>query len=161
MADTLTVPLTNGVRHSFASIELKLAGQIFLGFTAINYSRTRSRGLGRGAHPDPLFKTRGENEYSADCELFLAEFMAFLKAAKGGGSIQGYGDVQFDVIVTYQEEGFDPIVDELIGCSIDSTEASNGTGTDPTVRSVDLNPLKIRFGREDDTTTPLAPAPGA
>lgn len=160
MADTLTVPLTNGVRHSFASIELKLANQIFLGFTAINYTRTRNRGLGRGAHPDPLFKTKGENEYSADCELFFAEFMAFIKAVRAVGGIPAYGDIMFDVIVTYTEVGFEPVVDELIGCSIDSTEASNGQGTDPTTRKVDLNPLKIRFGREDDTT-PLQPPPGA
>jgi hypothetical protein len=158
MTDQLTVPLVNGCRHSFASIELKLAGQIFLGFKSINYSRTRSRGEVRGAHPDPIAKTRGENAYTADCELFLAEFMAFLAVVCGSDDISGYGDIAFDVTVTYSEDGFTTIVDEIIGCHVDTTEASNGQGTDPTVRKVDLGPLKVRFNRKDDLKTPLTPS---
>jgi hypothetical protein len=158
MADQLTVPLVNGVRHSFASIELKLAGQIFVAFKSINYSRTRARGEVRGAHPDPIAKTRGENSYSADCELYLAEFMQFLRAVAGNDDISGYGDIAFDVTVTYSEDGFDVIVDEIIGCHVDTTEASNGQGTDPTVRKVDLGPLKIRYNRQDDLQNPLTPS---
>ena len=42
MATPVSVPLVNGFRYSFASVEAKVAGQIFF-ILAINYSRTRSR----------------------------------------------------------------------------------------------------------------------
>lgn len=160
MTEQLVVPLVNGVRHSFASIEAKFAGQIFLGIKSINYSRTRSRGEVRGTHPDPIAKTRGENAYTADCEMYLAEFMAFLRAVTGSDDLTGYGDIEFDVTVTYSEDGFSTIVDEIITCHVDTTEASNGQGTDPTLRKIDLGPMKVRYGRYDDLKSPLTPPPG-
>lgn len=145
-----------GVRHGFASVELKLAGSLFVGFKSINYSRKRNRAVVRGNHPDPLGKTRGENEYSADCEVYFAEWQQFMSQVLKG---PGYGDAIFTVLVTYGENGFDTVADELIGCSMDSTEASNSQGPDPTVRKFDLGPIKIKFGGVDDLTRPLvAPA---
>ena len=143
-------PLINGRRHSFASIELKLNGQIFIGFKSINYSRTRSRTMVYGTSPDPLGKTRGTNEYKADCELYLAEFQNFVNDL---GS--GYGDISFDITVTYSENGFDSICDVIKGCTLDSTDASNSQGTDATVRKMDLNPIKILFNGIEDLDVPL------
>ena len=150
MAD-LQFPMVNGVRHGFSSIELKMNGQIFKGFKSINYSRTRSRTLVRGNHPDPIAKTRGENDYSGDCELYLAEWNLFMTLLGG----DGYGDASFTVLVTYGEDGFDTVTDELTGCTMDSTEASNSQGPDPLTRKIDLKPLKIKFGGKDDLTTAL------
>lgn len=150
MTTPIAYPLINGVRHSFSSIELKLNGQIFLGFRSINYSRTRSRSFARGNSPDPLGKTRGENEYSADCEVYLAEWNLF-QSQLGAG----YGDVFFQVLVTYTENGFDSIQDVLNGCTMDSTEASNSQGPDPLVRKFNLSPVKILFNGIDDLATPL------
>lgn len=154
MGTPLSFPLINGVRHGFSSIELKLAGQIFVGFKSINYSRVRTRSKVRGNHPDPIAKTRGENDYTGDCELYLAEWNLF-QALLG----QGYGDAIFSVLVTYGENGFDTISDELIGCSMDSTDASNGQGPDALVRKVDLSPLKIKFNGIDDLAVPLVGVP--
>lgn len=150
MATPIQYPLINGVRHSFASIELKLSTQLFIGFKSINYSRTRNRTIVRGNSPDPLGKTRGENDYSADCEVYLAEWNLF-QALLG----KGYGDVFFPVIVTYSENGFDTITDTITGCSIDSTEASQSQGSDPLTRKFDLKPLKIKFAGVDDLANPL------
>ena len=154
MPTPIQYPILNGVRHSFSSVELKLNGQIFTGFKSINYSRTRSRSLVRGNHPDPLGKTRGENEYSADCELYLAEWNLF-QSQLG----DGYGDKFFQVLVTYSENGFDTIQDRLEGCTMDSTESSNAQGPDPTIRKVNLMPLKIVFDESDDLATPLVGVP--
>jgi len=150
----ISYPLINGVRHSFASIELKCNGQIFIGFKSINYSRTRNRGLVRGNHPDPLGKTRGENEYSADAEFYLAEWNLF-QAQLG----DGYGDVFFQVLSTYSENGFDTIQDVINGCTVDSLEASQSQGPDPLVRKMDLKPLKVLFNGVDDLLTPLVGVP--
>jgi hypothetical protein len=149
-ASPLAYPTVNGVRHSFASIELKIGTLIFVGFKSINYSRTRSRTLVRGNSPDPLGKTRGDNEYSADCELYLAEWNLLMQTLG-----KGYGDVLFPINVTYSENGFDTITDNLIGCTIDSTEASQSQGNDALTRKFNLMPLKILFGQTEDLASPL------
>lgn len=157
---SLAFPLVNGIRHSFSSIELKIAGLIFSGFKGINYSRTRTRGLIRGNSPDPLAKTRGSNEYKADCEVYLAEFNLIQQALQAlatskFGTPGGYGDVFFPVYVSYSENGLDVITDTLLGCTMDSTESSNGEGTDGTVRKFELAPLKILYNGIDDLSTPI------
>lgn len=152
MSAQIQYPLINGVRHSFSSIEAKLAGSIFLGMKSINYSRTRSRGWARGTSPDPLGKTLGDNEYKADVELYLAEFNVFIVNALGGA---GYGDVFFSVSVTYTLPNFDTIVDQIIGCTLDTTDASNSQGTDPTLRKFELNPTKILYNGLNDLAVPL------
>ena len=153
MATQIPYPLVNGVRHSFTSIELNLAGLIFRGFKSINYSRNRSRAMPYGNSPDPLGKTRGKNEYKADCELYLAEWHVFQQTLISLGS--GYGDQPFFVLVTYGENWFDTIQDQLLGCTLDTTDASNSEGTDPTVRKSELNPIKVLFNGQDDLATPL------
>jgi hypothetical protein len=153
MTQAIQYPLVNGVRHSFTSIELKINGDIYVGFKSINYSRNRGRTMVKGNSPDPLGKTRGENEYKADCELYLAEWNA-LQAKLGAG----YGDVFFDITVTYNENGFDVITDTIKGCTLDTTDASNGQGSDPTVRKFELNPIKILFNGLDDMAVPLTGA---
>lgn len=148
----ISYPLVNGARHSFVSIELNLNGSIFIGFKSINYTRTRSRSMAMGNHPDPIGKTRGTNEYKADCELYLAEWNQFVLDTLGG---QGYGDRFFNILVTYNETGLDPIQDQLIGCTFDTSDAQNSQGNDPTVRKFDLNPVKIVYSGVDDVADPL------
>lgn len=155
MADELTYPLVTGARHGFASLsaDFKLpSGQTltFRGWKSLNYSRTRDRGIVRGNHPDPLGKTRGENSYDADCEVYLAEFDA-LKEALG----PGYGDVAFTLLVHFVEGGFTGTQDEILGCTFDSTEASHSQGTDALTRKFKLSPLKILFDGVDDLAIPL------
>lgn len=154
MTTPIAYPLINGVRHSFASIELKLNGQIFIGFKSINYTRTRSRSLVRGNSPDPLGKTQGDNDYSADFELYLAEWNLF-QSQLG----PGYGDKFYQILATYSANGFDTIQDVINGCTVDSTEASQSQGPDPLVRKFDAKPLKILFNGIDDLATPLAGTP--
>lgn len=151
-------PLLNGVRHSFTSIELKFAAvpggpsisQVFFGFKSLNYTRTRNRVLVRGNSPDPLGKTQGENDYSADCELYLAEWNLLMTTLG-----PGYGDAAFMIQASYSANGFDTIQDTVTGCTIDSTEASQSQGPDPLTRKINLMPLKVLFNGVDDLATPL------
>lgn len=159
MTTPIQYPLINGVRHSFSSIELKLNGQIFVGFKSINYSRKRTRSYVRGNSPDPLAKTRGENEYTADCEIYLAEWNLFQSQVANG--LDGYGDVLFTVAVTYTENGFDTIQDTIIGCTIDSTDASQGQGPDALTRKIELMPIKILFNGLEDLQVALAAPAGS
>lgn len=154
MADALIYPLVRGFRHGFASITLKFqldGGKTVQMFVkSINYGRTRSRGLVRGNHPDPIAKTRGENEYKASVEMALAEYRLLI--AEIG---PGYGDKIFTVLVTYGETGFETVTDEILGCTIDDDDASNAQGPDPLMRKLDLAPLKIRMNGIDDLEVPM------
>ena len=159
MTTPINYPLVNGARHSFVSIELNLNGLVFPGFAEINYTRTRSRTAVYGNNPDQIGKTRGKNEYKADATVYLAEwnqFQAQLQAQK-----PGYGDVFFQITVTYNAVGFDVITDTLLGCTMDTTEASNAEGADPTKRKFELNPIKILYNGIDDNATPLHGAPAS
>jgi hypothetical protein len=164
MTTPLQYPLVNGVRHSWASIEAKVAGQTFY-ITSVNYARKRNRTMVRVNHPDPIAKTRGSNDYTADIEMLLAEFNAFqtilIAQANAAGLNGGYGDVAFQVVVSYTENGLDTVTDTIIGCTMDSTDASNAEGTDASKRKMDLAPLKILYGgSQDDLAAPLQAPPG-
>jgi len=158
MTTPISFPLLNGNAHGFASLEavLQIPGgkKIQMFVKSLNYSRTRTRGQVRGNHPDPRAKTRGENEYSADMEIYLADLQMLL--AEMG---PGYGDVLFTVLATYGENGFDTVTDEILGCSIDSLDASQGQGPDPLMRKIDLGPLKILFGGVEDLEFPMVAPP--
>ncbi len=166
MTTPILYPLTNGVRHDWASIELHVAGQIVIARKSIDYSRVRTRAMAEGGSPDPLGKTLGRNAYKATLELLLAEFYQLIgilsqqAAALGGQNGAGYGDVPFLVQVMYQSRGFDQITDTIIGCTLDSTEAAHGISPDALSRKFELNPTKILFNGLDDLLDPLGPPPG-
>lgn len=149
MPSPIQYPYTDGARHSFASIEARFntaQGPKVFFLHAVNYSRTRTRTMVRGNHPDPLGKTRGSNDYKCSVEMFLLEYEA-LRAALGGA---GYGDQTFSIVVTYSENGLDTITDQILGCTLDGADASNAQGDDATMRKFDVNPIKILFGGQDD-----------
>ncbi len=155
MTTPIPYPLVNGVRHGFSSIELKIGPLTFIGFKSFNYNITRSRSLIRGNHPDPIGWTRGENEYKADCELYLAELLALLEELG-----DGWQDLPISVLCTYGENGFDTKKVELTGCHLDGLDFSAAQGTDGLAVKVDLNPLKILINGSDNNERPLAPPPG-
>ena len=154
MADQLIYPLVRGVRHGFVNITAKFAldggKKIQMFIKSVNYGRTRTRGMVRGNHPDPIAKTIGENEYKASVEMALAEYR--LLVAELG---PGYGDVFFDLLVTYGLDGFETVTDEILGCTLDDDDASNGQGPDPLMRKLDLAPMKIKMAGIDDLKIPM------
>ena len=160
MPTQIALPTLNGNRHSYASVEIKVANLIFVGVKSVNYARKRTRQQVRGNHPDPIGQTRGENEYTADIEMYLAEFNQLQAALQALGGGKGYGDVFFDVICTFGENGFDTITDTIRGCNMDSTDAGLSQGPDALVRKFELQPLKIYFNQLDDLAAPLVGVPG-
>jgi hypothetical protein len=166
MTTPISYPLVDGFRKSFVSIEAVFTAKSaqggpamslnFRGFKNIEMSRTRTRVEARGNHPDPLGKTRGTNAYKAAVEILIEEFNQL--QAELAGINSAYGDVLFTFTRTYTENGSDTITDTAIGCSFDTTESTDAEGAEPSMRKIELNPLKILFNGIDDTT-PLAPVP--
>ncbi len=154
-------PDATGARHSWASIKAIIAGQTFLGIKTCNYDRKRTRSVVMGTHPDPLGKTVGENAYTATIDLYLAEFNQLQAILVGIAADQGvgYGDVFFDLQIQYSANGFDTIQDDILGCTLDATTASQAQGPDSLVRGIELGPLKILWNGEDDYSPALQAPP--
>ncbi len=171
MGTPIAYPLLNGVRQSFVSTEIRFAtaaigatqGGTTLnlnlrGYKSANYGRTRSRTKMWGNHPDPIGKTRGKNDYKAEFEYAIAEVYAIqqaLQALAGGAS--GYGDVFFSMFVTHSENGFDTVVDSILGCTFDDDELSIAEGTEGMYQKLNFNPLKVIRNGVDDVQFPLTP----
>lgn len=151
----ILVPLTNGVVWSFGHVTLNIAGLEFTGgFKSIKRSRKRNREMVYSNSPDPVGKTLGQNEYQCSAEVYVEWWRALLHTVQETVG-EGYGDQFFDLFVAYNATGFDPIVDAIIGCTFDSTDADDGVGTTALTRTIEFNPLKIRFNGVDDLADPL------
>lgn len=160
MPAPIEVPLINGVMWSFGHITMQIAGLEFTGgFKAIKYSRKRNREIVYSNSPDPVGKTLGQNEYACSAEVYLEWWRATIDTiieTIGGG----YGDQSFDIYVAYSAPGFDPIVDKILNCTFDSTDADNSVGTTALTRMIEFNPTKIFFNNGvDDLQEPLVAPP--
>lgn len=156
-------PTVQGVRQSIASCTLEIIGPgaqggaagapwRTRGWSKLTYKRTRDRGDVYGPHPDPLGKTRGQNNYQCSLTMYLAEWK-YLKSEILGGP--GYGDRFFTIICTYTANGFDPVKVEVRGCTVDENSIDNSVGTDATQVEMSLHPIKVIVDDEDDVDDPL------
>ncbi len=134
-------PLTNGVRHSWASVEIRVSDDIVLGITEINYKDKLDPGIVKGAGVRPIAFTLGSAEFEGDMTILLEEFNTLV--TKLG---PGWKAVQFDIIVSYDESGsgLSTIVDTIKGCRITDTEAgATSSNTDGTTRKMPFKCLDI------------------
>lgn len=155
----LMVPLTNGTIRSFGHVRLNVAGLDFTGgFKEIKRSRKRNRELPRSNNPDPIGKTLGENEYQASIIFYYDWFMNLLQTLQSTLG-PGYGDFQFTVYVSYVGQGLTTYQDEILGCTLDSTDATDTQGIAALTRPIELTPTKIKFGGFDDLADPLVAPP--
>lgn len=147
--------LVNGARFAPVSCEIRFGapiGQIVIGYKSITYSRKRSRVMAKGQSPDPLGKTRGSNAYVASIELHRPEYNQLIQTLG-----DGYGDVFFNISCTYNETPLDVVTDQILGCTLDSSEAAaDQTSDDPLYVMIELNPVKIKFRGLEDLAIPLA-----
>jgi hypothetical protein len=146
--------MINGLRHDWSSVEPKINGQILQGIKSINYTSARDAGYVRGISPDPIGQTRGTNTFTADCEVYLAEWNLLLNQLG-----DGWGDSFFNIQVSYAEIGFDQITDLLIGCRLIGVDASQSQSADPLSRKLTFLPTKIYYQGFDDLATPLTAPP--
>lgn len=153
--------LINGIAFSYASAQVEISCPATglsvdlenVGLTAINFKRERDRGEpGRGGHPDPLFKVRGQNKYTASLKAYKSVRDYIVEEVLGGA---GHGDRVFNITVTFLENGLDAKIVEIRMCTWDTDGSDNQKGTDPTEVEVQLSPLKILFDGLDDVDNPL------
>jgi hypothetical protein len=97
---TPDAPYINGNYFSWASIEIKVDGNRYLGFKGVTYSQEQDRGAVYGTHSQKLGRTRGQNKPEGSMEMFKEAFDDLVE--KFG---DGFMEKVFDVVVSYQENG--------------------------------------------------------
>jgi hypothetical protein len=155
----LQVPLINGAIRSFGHVRMQIAGFDFTGgFKSIDYDRERSREMVYSNSPDPVGKTLGENKYTCEAEVYYDWWSNLLQTVQQQLG-PGYGDQSFAIYVSYVGTNLSTYTDTILGCTFDSTKASNKQGSAALTRTVKFNPLKILFNGVDDLEVPLQAPP--
>jgi hypothetical protein len=156
----LQYPLVNGFSYSWASVEFKFNNAPIITVQSIDYKITNDRKQPYGTNPNPLSKTRGKITNSCKVKILLLELDGFLGALAQNDPTgnNAYGDVFFEVDVTYSENGVGVIADTILGCTVNSVEQSSAEGPDALMVEMELQPLQIlRNGRPMSSAILTAP----
>ncbi len=143
----LRYPLINGVRHSWAEVEIRVNNQIILGCTKIDYSDKLDPVAVRGAGPNIIAFTMGMQETSGSITLLLEEFNVLVESLQEINT--AWKVVQFPIIVTYDGSGIglSTIQDTIIGARI--SEVKVGTteagSADPMTRECSLFHMGVQW----------------
>jgi hypothetical protein len=111
----MDTPLVNGVRHSWASIEVQVLGRIVTGITAMSYEDKQEKANAYGKGVMPVHRSRG-GKYEASSKITLHEYevRAIQRALPRGKRIQ---DVpMFDITVSYLDDNDAMITDVIRNC---------------------------------------------
>lgn len=146
MADQIRV---NGNAHSWGSIEVKVDGDRFFGFTSIGYADARERvkayGMGRAQAP----RARSRGKYTTEPVTLsgqkssMQELRQALADAPGADG-ESYGDTIFQIVVEYVEDDDTPITVELEDCVLVKNTTSEEEGPDPLNEDVEIDCMRIR-----------------
>lgn len=122
------VPLINGRRYSWASIEVKVAGRILTGITEVSYKNTVEREGVRGAGRQKLGTTEGDLDSEASMTLLAEDYYALLDLL--APNKVGAFDKQFTVVVSYTAPNNATITDTIVGASLKEGDHSHSRGTE-------------------------------
>lgn len=138
---TPLVPLINGIRYSWASIELKIRGKIVTGITEISYKnmveREKVRGQGRVAQGI----TEGDLDCEASMTLALEDYQALLDELAPDKI--GAFDQTFTAVVSYEIPSGKVITDTLIDCRIKEGDKSHSRGTEGLTVTCPMDVMEI------------------
>ncbi|WP_028888817.1 hypothetical protein [Tenacibaculum ovolyticum] len=131
------LPLINGQRHSWSSIEINLLDRIVTGITAISYDDSEAKENHYGAGNMPVHRGRGRYEANASFTLYNYEVEAIQTSLPRGKRMQ---DVPpFDVKISFLEDGSDQIVTHVIrNCEFKSNNRNMSQGDTKIEVSLDL-----------------------
>jgi hypothetical protein len=153
----LPVPLILGHYWSFASIELAVVTpqglQKITEIQAVNYAPSLEMGDVWGSRPQKLGRTRGQQNGEASIELLMPAWERLRQAL--GASGVGYGELPFDVIVSYGEIGLPVKTDIIGGCRISRVEYANTVGVEASKVTLTLNVMRILEGVTGSIVAPI------
>lgn len=144
------VPAVNGHFYSFASLEFTAftpGGRLeIVAFKSINYGPETDASDVYGNRTQVIGQTRGRVKNTADCELYVQQWEN-LRTALGGVS---YGDVRFNIAVSYGEVGSPVKTDRIFGARVMSTKYENADGTEAAAVKLTLHVFRIVENNTDE-----------
>lgn len=130
------LPLINGQRHSWSSIEVNLLDRIVTGITSISYDDTEMKENHYGAGNMPVHRGRGKYEANASLTLYNYEVEAIQAALPRGKRLMD--SPPFDIKVSFLDET-DAIVTHVIrNCEFKSNNRNMSQGDTKIEVSLDL-----------------------
>lgn len=139
---TPLVPLINGRRHAWSSIEVKILGKILTGITEISYKNTIDSADVYGAGREKLDETDGDLKPEASMTLLSEDYYALLDTL--APNKEGAFDERFTVVVSYQPRPGDKIItDTILGARIKEGDHSHSRGTEALSVTVPLGVMRI------------------
>lgn len=142
--NTPAIPLVNGHRYSFASIELRANNKTFIGIKSINYKDKLDKGNIWGTSSKKIGRTRGKQDPDASFEMLKAEGQDLIDNLTGNNADQGYGEISFNITVAYREQGSSVITDTIEGAMIIEADDSHSEGTDAVYTKFSLNVMDVK-----------------
>jgi hypothetical protein len=140
-------PDVNGMRTSYCSIELGIAGfQFVKGVKGINYEDEGEIPEIPGAAAVTIGRTRGGNKCKGDIELYQEEWDDLLPVLTFNG-VMGYMESAWPITVTYAE----PVqfqktkTDTLYGVRFHSAARSNSEGSDALTVKLQMSIMRIMW----------------
>ncbi|TNE29202.1 MAG: hypothetical protein EP346_06990 [Bacteroidetes bacterium] len=97
------VPLINGTRHSWASVEMNILGRVVTGITAFSYKKTQNKTNIYGAGDEVVARGRGNKEYEGSITLLKYEADAIRDALPKGKELTDIAP--FPIVASYITEG--------------------------------------------------------
>lgn len=140
----LPYPLIQGSRYDHSSLDVKLAGNSYLGVKSLDWNDALEPGKGYGTGAQKLFRTRGQYDASGSLELWTAESVNFEQSQIAANSGVGFYEIVFPIDITYVAEGgLAPMTTNLIGVRIKKRSESSSAGSEPLSTKYDLDIMYI------------------
>lgn len=129
----------NGVTYDWHSIEVLAKGVSCPELKDISYKESGKRTKVFGTPRNAVGRTGGKSEPEASMTMFKAQWEQF-KAQLGNG----FGLVEFNVLVNYSEENQPIVTDALIGCTVEEVDTSPSNGDDPVEVKLSLSVMRMK-----------------
>ncbi len=130
------LPLINGQRHSWSSIEVNLLDRIVTGITSISYDDTEMKENHYGAGNMPVHRGRGKYEANASMTLYNYEVEAIQAALPRGQRLMD--SPPFDVKISFLDESNAIITHVIRNCEFKSNNRNMSQGDTKIEVSLDL-----------------------
>jgi hypothetical protein len=137
----------NNNQVSWGDIVLKVAEERYTGFTSIVFAdrRTRVKGYGLTKHHAPYGRSRGKYEIDPVKLVGWKESVAALRAGLAARAPDGisYGDVEFQIVVQYIDDGMPPLTVLLQRCVWMSNSTADEESPDSLKEEIEIDCMWI------------------
>lgn len=131
-------PLINGRKYDHSSAEIQAGNTIHTGISSISWTQSLEPGAVRGTRAEKLARTTGEHDAEGSLSMPLEDY-AELIAELG----DGYMAQNFDIVVTYSNEGANVTTVRLVACRISSEDGGSESGGDAAMVEVSLDIMRV------------------